>query len=394
MKITKNTAESIVEEIGTAIGKDVNLMDDEGHIIASTDPGRIGTRHGGAKRIVEQKLDSLTIHSDEEYAGAKTGINLPLYFQEEIIGVIGITGNWDEIGRYQKLIKKISEVLLFDAYLKEQELYSQAEVGEYVRQWLFEDPQRLRGDFLQSGKNIGIDTAEPWRVGVLSLLHTDPMMTESAFQTLRVKAEDTVRRLPSTIGRVIVFGHFSNIILLLPDISDEGLETYAKQVMGALERQGGCGYILGFDEGAGTGFALRDGYHKADLALRAAFSAGPGNYRFYQDVMLEIILYDIPQNLKRDYLAKLFAGVPRKEMDQWLELLQVFYKCEGSITKTAQQLYLHKNTLQYQLKKIASQLGYDPRNISNAALFQIAIAFSQDKPPRFGPIAQKDGIHF
>ena len=34
---------------------------------------------------------------------------------------------------------------------------------------------------------------------------------------------------------------------------------------------------------------------------------------------------------------------------------------EGSLNKAAEKLYIHKNTLQYQLDKIHALIGYDPR---------------------------------
>ena len=73
MKFPKSSCMKIVQEISNIIGERVNMMDHEGMIIASTDPARIGTFHAGAKRVVEERLEILTIHGNEEYEGAKPG---------------------------------------------------------------------------------------------------------------------------------------------------------------------------------------------------------------------------------------------------------------------------------------------------------------------------------
>ena len=81
MRITQDVAKTIVNEISNTINKNVNLMDETGRIIASTASDRVGTFHRGAQKIVEEKLDCLTIYTDQEYSGSRMGINMPIYFQ-------------------------------------------------------------------------------------------------------------------------------------------------------------------------------------------------------------------------------------------------------------------------------------------------------------------------
>ena len=51
----------IVTNISNIINQHVNMMDEHGMIIASTDSGRIGTFHEAALRIISENLDSLTL---------------------------------------------------------------------------------------------------------------------------------------------------------------------------------------------------------------------------------------------------------------------------------------------------------------------------------------------
>lgn len=50
MKITQSTAMNIVTEMKKIIGEDLTFMDTTCHIIACTDPGRIGDYHGASAR--------------------------------------------------------------------------------------------------------------------------------------------------------------------------------------------------------------------------------------------------------------------------------------------------------------------------------------------------------
>ena len=63
MLIAKETALSIVQEMKAAAGCDINLMDDTGRIVASTDQARMGQIHAGARELLEKGLDrSMRMH--------------------------------------------------------------------------------------------------------------------------------------------------------------------------------------------------------------------------------------------------------------------------------------------------------------------------------------------
>ena len=62
MFLTKENGMRIVEEIKETIGRDVNIMDRTGTILASTDPKRIGQLHTIAKEILEQQLRISAYH--------------------------------------------------------------------------------------------------------------------------------------------------------------------------------------------------------------------------------------------------------------------------------------------------------------------------------------------
>ncbi len=114
MRISKNTATDLIREISSVIDYDINIMDENGIIMASTDPLRPGQFHEGAHLVIKENLRELPVYYDDEYAGCKKGINLPLFSDDNIIGVVGITGEVSETSRYAKIIKKVTEILVKD----------------------------------------------------------------------------------------------------------------------------------------------------------------------------------------------------------------------------------------------------------------------------------------
>ena len=112
MFISQQDAQSIVEEVKAAIGRDINIMDETGRILASTNPARQGQPHPAAERILREQLPSLTVEEDQPEAGMQAGINLPVRIDGAAAGVIGITGPPEEVAGFGSVIKLLTEILV------------------------------------------------------------------------------------------------------------------------------------------------------------------------------------------------------------------------------------------------------------------------------------------
>ena len=60
-----------------------------------------------------------------------------------------------------------------------------------------------------------------------------------------------------------------------------------------------------------------------------------------------------------------------------MSLVECYFVYDGSITRMAEALYMHKNTLQYKLKKMAEITGKDIRLPSHAPVYYMALRFYQ-----------------
>ena len=163
MIIPRKQMQNIVEELEGTIQKNINIMDETGCIIASSDITRIGTYHSGAQQVISQKLDELVICEEEQYTGAKNGINLPIIIEDEIVGVVGITGEKEEVQILGKIIQKMTKILIIDSYQNNQKKMMDNMRNNFLFSWLFaseengetEENMKLRGQLL--GIDINLD---------------------------------------------------------------------------------------------------------------------------------------------------------------------------------------------------------------------------------------------
>lgn len=377
MKFPNGSCMKIVYDISNIIGEQVNMMDHLGTIIASTDPSRIGTFHAGAKRVVDEKLESLIIHGKEEYVGAKPGINLPISFQNDIIGVIGVTGPEKKVGKYGQIIKKMTEILLLDISMRQEIDVDQRIRTRFLNDWIHGTPKEINRQMVENGRQIGIDITLPRRILLVSIVPRDETATV-ALQRSIDSAEGSVRKFVNATADAIVFKSGSALVCCVRRADDAHMVMLARNIKEKIEKSAALVVCIGIDDTVQSFTFINTAYQHAQKALRTCLRSPAKDIRLYDSINMEIFSGEISDMTKLEYVRRIFRNCSMDEISNWILLLDTYYTCEGSITEAANNLYIHKNTLQYRLKQLAAKTGYDPRSIRFSSLYYNAIHFYRD----------------
>lgn len=378
MVLPKSSCMQIVHEISNIIGEKVNMMDSDGIIIASTDPERIGTFHGGAKRIIDEKLPNLAIHSNEEFVGSRQGINLPVELRGDIVGVIGVTGPADAVSKYGEIIKKMTEILLLDLTMHEEMDIEERIRTRFLNDWIHADSKEIDRQMVQNGRDLGIDIMLPRRVMMLSVTPRDSVLSP-ALQRGIDEAESRILRRVGGMKNAIVFKSGSFIIACVNMAEDAQLLATANAVKSEVEGDfAGLNCCIGIDMAVPSMLFISSAYQRARKALRTCLRSPNKEARLYDSINMEIFSSEIPDAIKLEYVRRIFRGCTDEEIGDYVRLLNTYYNCEGSAAMAAEKLYIHKNTLQYRLKQLREKTGYDPRSIRFSSLFYNALHFYAD----------------
>jgi carbohydrate diacid regulator len=377
MNISKRNANYIVQEISKIIGEKLNIMNGDGVIIASSDISRVGSFHAAAKELIDQKLQEVIVKSDSEYEGARPGLNLAINFQEEIVGVIGVTGPYEEVEKYGHIIKKMTEILLLDQYYKEQKDIDKRIRERYLDEWMFGESKNITPQFVKQGSSMQIDITLPRRIMVVSFMTLknleaadEQRMIDSAEKIMRDMLKDKINSCSLKSG--------TELICAVPDCPDDDIQKLAGQMKHEVETRYPLIFCCGIDSGYEGYIFIHNNVLRAIKALKTAMRSPQKGIRLYSSITMEIFQSELSENIKREYINRIFKDSSIEEIDRWIQLLNVFYEEEGSVNATAQRLFMHKNTLQYKLNKIKERTGYDPRSIRYSSLFYNAIHFYQD----------------
>ncbi|MFZ7104915.1 MAG: methyl-accepting chemotaxis protein [Peptococcaceae bacterium] len=120
-KIPKELSEKIVQMLHDVTGSNVHVQGEEGEIIATTQPHRLGFKHPAARDIMAGTKDFVAI-SEEEAAtmeGVLAGYTGPIEIDGQRIACIGITGDPKFVAPLQKLAAVIATEEIEKAFINE-----------------------------------------------------------------------------------------------------------------------------------------------------------------------------------------------------------------------------------------------------------------------------------
>ncbi len=374
MQLSRHSAQQIVAEIGQLVKQNINLMDETGHIIASTDPSRIGNFHEGAFRIISQRLPELYITPADVTPTVRQGINLPIELNGDVVGVIGITGKYEEVFAYGKIVKKMTQILILERRELDQRRLDDRVRTRFLEEWVMgaglSNPQTLS----DRGFALGIDIRTPRQVMVVSVRNPTEYTVSLEGQMLMEQVEETVSACVRGWYGATVFRNAARQILLLPRRGNQESEALARRIMEQVYTRHHVHTLIGMDGLSGD---IHIAYLQANRAWRIASHRRDGLVR-YRDLGAEILLDDISLNRKAEFLRKVFSDKPHEEILEYVTLLDAYFAAEGSLTQAAQSLFIHKNTLQYRLRRLAEETGLDVRKPSEAVTLHMAALFYWD----------------
>ena len=349
-------AQQIVDTVHDVCGRNINFIDSSGTILASTDESRIGTYHEIGYRIARTG-EAAEVGKDQLYPGTQEGINLPVYHNRKVVAVIGITGDPEEVRQYASLAVKITQI-----FIREKELESTARTNEekrhYIIRSLIGEEEDLNNAYLKEClREFGVREETKKRIVIIRMM-TDPDAARRMQQEARI--EDLLRQLPVQVSS---FAYPGSYIVLFEEEGFSESAAVLERFAGEQRRE--------VQIGAGKAcslYALKESYQTGLIALKDCEESGRPFVSF-DDLALEVILDGVKKTDKEEFKKKILRGLEPED----LRILYAYFGTGMSLKKTGEQLFLHKNTLQYKLNHIAGVCGYDPRKFQDGVLLYLAL---------------------
>lgn len=378
-------AQDIVDRTMRIIPYNVNVMDARGCILASGNPARIGELHAGALLALDKQL---VIEVDAEAAlkmpGAQPGINLPLCLNGQVCGAVGLSGAPAQVRQFGELVRLTAEMILEQAHL----------TGELQRDFRYREAFVLDLIRLERGghaaleawaQRLGVHVQRRQVVFLLLLDGQEGGNVQALAEIQRLQMRLLVRQ-PAALTAAV--GAAELVILESCETRGAGPEPQAQpqrlfDALAALLRDE-CrqphtltmGIALPGIDGAAIS------YQSAQSTARIGQARDAGRRTFsYYDQALPVLLSGLGAGWQAEQLrlplAKLQAQDKNKGVLQ--RTLEAWFTHGSQLAATAAALHIHRNTLDYRLRRIGEITGLDLARTEGRFLLYVSLQLQDGK---------------
>ncbi len=359
MLLNQTTAKEIISRIENIIDFDLNIMDNTGLILASTNPLRINTYHEGAHIIIENGLDELVVEEDNAYKGCKKGVNLPIYFATEIIGVIGITGQPAEAIKYGRILQKMTELLIREYYDTLQQNAAERRKLIFINNFLHGNLEIAYSGLEKWLQENQLDPNGPFCVSLLK--YVDTRKTDLPSELLQANY-DVIKKIIMdrlSANKVLtVYG--GGFFIVISNHSTTKLKNSVTRLADELESMYQLPILCCIGNEYTNYLDIPKSYQEASTIFHYYDKQKQGIF-LYGTILLDFTMNQIPVIHRRNLYNNVFRDCSPEEIDNFSDFILGYFEYNGSLNKLAEKYFIHKNTVQYKIQSVYRKTGFNMR---------------------------------
>ncbi|MCA0987300.1 CdaR family transcriptional regulator [Guptibacillus algicola] len=353
--LTREIAKTIVTETSLRLNRNVNIMNEKGVIIGSGDAERMDQIHEGALEVLKTK-EPLAVYKNDDgkWRGTHPGLNLPISFQNQVVGVIGITGNPDEMNDVGGLVKMTTELMI-----KQEFIARQLEWKQRTKEMIIEELLRSVPSYEQIERGmelIELKLPSPYTILIVQISNRSIPNHE-----LIQRIERSISHNDALIGFINVNTLFIGLCGTREDRSKK-LLNYISSELNRLSLQ----YRVAVSNVINTFNDFSQAYQDCKLALEIVIDQ---QLIFFADVEPQALLHQTNSAEAVRFRERIVTNTVAK----YASTLTTFFENNLNIQQTSEAMFIHRNTLVYRLNKITKDTGYDPREFRAALTLQMAL---------------------
>ncbi len=329
--LNRQLAQKIVDKMMEIIPYNVNIMEKNGVIIGSGDNSRIGQIHLGAIEALRlKKSTEITKESD----GVKPGVNIPITFNNRVIGVIGITGEPKKVRPFGEIVRVTAELLINQEYSIQKYIVKNRIREEYLYEWIHRKEEYDK-EFTERGTEVEIDVRLNRTLVLIEY-------RKNSDEVLRKNINSFIKK-----DEYAIYANFNRLVLILNTKADL-IEKRIEEIISQYEND-----------------IFRVVYNKVEGILAEYFYKLLNTLNTANKLNLKEIIIPLKDIKFLSEIEKTIENVENKAIIEKLikyggELLEtfiIFVESNSEKQITSNKLHIHRNTLAYRISKIEELTG-------------------------------------
>ncbi len=383
--ISQVEPQKIVERLNNILSKNINMFNTKGIIIASNDLSRIGTFHSAALECIEHSVTVIISKENRaKYPNCKEGINLPLLYEDRVIGAVGITGDPEQVRGYGLIVKELVEHIHYESSIKS----SDALYQEMVKMFFYELFHSTdRGDSRRDG-SLTPQTIEELEEKALSL-HIDYKgctlvacilddVKSLINPTPHYSVQDIILYIRQSLG--YCFTLHDNRFLGVARKTYR-VEKRLKELQEEIQRKFHILVRFLYTDPCETltDYPVQYNLIQQMSKLHAIQGGSQTLYRT-RDLQELFLLENIAPDQRKGYLSlyKKFFQEENPQSSPLIATVKSYFEQNLSIKATALTLGIHRNTVVYRLQQCVDRYGIDVFSAPHCMRLYLAILMKQN----------------
>lgn len=379
--LTEPVAQQIVQRAMKIIQHNVNVMDRTGIIIGTGYPERKHHVHAGALKVLEsgQAFDIDTAQA-ALLKGVQPGINRPIRFRREIIGVVGVTGEPATVSQFADLVVMTAELMVENASVMSEIHWNQRQKENLVSE-LIHGEAEMDDLFEIRTQRLNIDPHLP-RVAIIVSARTRDGRDLKVYDIEHIQQllchnqpDNLVALICPT--QAVVLHKIDTVHQWHPD----QIGNYVGKIMRKIAAYGDIDYRVAVGRYVPGLSGLVISYQSAQEALQLGLELNPKKrlYRYF-DYQMDSFLLELNTSWKgREFQYLLQPLISRDVRGTLQKTLRCYIDCHGDTGATTERLHIHRNTLNYRLDKIAQLTGRNPRHFQDLLFLHFSLRLNELK---------------
>lgn len=398
MEISELVAENIVNKLSALLKKKITVGNSHGDVLASSDLAETGKNYDQLRQSAETKKEIESTGTPSKL-NLGEGLIIPIIYNGEVVGSVFIEDKQEEYSHYRRIVPTTIELLLYQNVIIDNFPYKEKIKDNFVfgllHRKLSHEDSKVKEEAEMFDINLNrdkviviVNAAGYWQ----ALFGEKPTASEDEKQmTLTNYKKRLLQALNQFFGRLsgcyVAYLGSDNFVMLVDELFSidgremvEMIRTKAEEFNALIKKQFEDVKYNRIMVGVGSFYRGKEGpvlaYEEARRALNLGLSIGEERTLYHIDDLGMIATLaggnkKWQDNFVRRLLMKLIAE------GYLLETVEVFFDRNMSLTQTAKELKIHRNTLLYRLDKIKKVTGLDPRKFNDAMELKVALILNK-----------------
>ena len=337
----------IINRLTPIFTKDVNIIGLDGIIIASSNKKRENTYHEAARISASSNRNIIiTTKNMHMYRGCKCGVNMPITYNNKVIGVVGITGTAEEVIPYGPLIKELVQMIINEIGVETPQKAQKNNEKMYFKEII----QGIQKEDLESYKTraklLEIDMKVSRKMVVFKMCNN--------YKNNYKKIEDLFNKYLSSLNVLVLNLNNEKIVLLFNNNID--IKSYINDLISKMKLSKTNNYIFIIGKECKEILEYKRAYYQ--ISLVESIEVG-NNFKKVIDVneySLKLLIKGISSEYRNryieDYYYEVFEG-KNKASNEMLKTIKGYFINDMKIGETAKMMYVHR------LNKLKKMYGID-----------------------------------